>query len=195
MVSSLRLHMVEMVSSHFGDAAVGRADVGRSGSIIPFVLPAVFYISGKARDICQSSLLLPSTQPRKLPLRRDPSVALLRIRSLHTSCGSVSIISPQSRSRGNRRWRVVAITPRNLLRPAKLRRRVLEQRLTWRDCRSSVEIHTRMSCYACVAGNLCGIAAQVRGPVRLRCRRVACRPTTLTAKLDDVPPRRYRTCM
>ena len=39
--TSLRLHMVEMVSSHFGDAAVGRADVGRSGSYIPFVLPAV----------------------------------------------------------------------------------------------------------------------------------------------------------
>ena len=24
--------------------------------------------------------------------------------------------------------------------------------------------------------------------VRLRCRRVACRPTTLTAKPDDIPP-------
>lgn len=65
-VSSLRLHMVEMVSSHFGAAAVGRAGVGRSESLTTSGLPAVVRILYQGRHVisyqsffafCQASSL------------------------------------------------------------------------------------------------------------------------------------------
>lgn len=157
-VFSLRLHMVEMISSHFGDAAVERTNVETIWITCTVRTSSrVLHIREEHVISYQFSLLLPSSQPRmQVSAHHDeenPRVALSADQISPRFCKALHNFSAKQEP-GKQAVEMLSQSHHAtfFFHPAKLRRRVLEQRLTWRDCRSFVEMHRWTSCYVCVAG-------------------------------------------